>query len=208
MLRHGVDVDPLIIRRRHKGLLASNLGKDACRGEKRRKAKFLRRPLRYRTAAQRIPQRVSRDQTGHGQWHWKFFGHENYYGDSRRQRRRRFVQRRREHELRSALRRQGARFDQIGADSSRGARREQMVRGAAPLHRSRATTYLRVHRQSFVVWFLLQHQSRESEGVQILLGFGGAQVERQIRFSGTDEHRARWRTSVYVLSSRSRAGIY
>ncbi len=63
--------------------------------------------------------------------------------------------------------------------------------GQAPLHRPGAKPCLYLHRQSIVLRILLQHDFGEPEGIQILLGSGRAQMERQIRFPGSAEHGSR-----------------
>jgi hypothetical protein len=43
----------------------------------------LRRPLRHRAAAHRVPQRVSRDQDRHSQWRWQYLWHANNHRTAR-----------------------------------------------------------------------------------------------------------------------------
>ncbi len=81
------------------------------------------------------------------------------------------------------------------------ARRVQMVRRQAPLQRSGTAACVHLHRQSDFGESLFQHQPGQSQGVQIVLGFGPAQVERQIRFPRSHRHRHRAVVAVFLLSS-------
>jgi len=60
---------------------------------------------------------------------------------------------------------------------------------------------IRLHSESIIVWFLLQHDTGQPKRVQVLLGFGDAEMERKIRFPGADKHRPRRRTAILLLQS-------
>ena len=117
------------------------------------------------------------------------------------------LQRRGGDQLRVSLQRQGARFDQVGVDPAGSARRVQVVWRQAPLQRPGTAACVHLHRQSDFGESLFQYQPGQSQRIQILLGSGPAQVERQIRLARAHRHRHRTVAAVFLLQSRSRAGI-
>src|SRR5262245_2851521 len=82
-----------------------------------------------------------------------------------------------------------------------------MVRWAPSLYRSGTKIYFCLHRDAVILGILLQHDHGELEGVQVLLGLGEPEMERQIRLAGSTGDRTRCLVAVLLLSSRAGRGV-